>query len=519
MASLAPSGVAAMSASLVTVGNPLRSGRQRAALPPAARTATAKRHRGEGRIAAKSLLRATAATRAWPMHTDRYDRYDRRRVAAGASSDDETRASKEEDEKTSARSSSSSSPNPSSSADANSSSSFADEIAAMTGDVPPDPTLALEKQRARDEADAAERANAVDERVELPPDTIAPMPEWMYPRRLDSIPALFGRLNPLTGVLVYYTGAVLRECSGQPAVAAQWILFVFFPSCAALSFARKFWYESVGKRELKRATERGEPPPPPRMEFNREQRAAWLDLHLGYAILAPAGAAGGEGASWWLLLAPFFMLTRYLCAKIGFLTQPRRWFAVVGGAAALAALLMSASGTLTQALGGLRGGGYLGYVLAPLTFALVYVFYLAPAALLPGAIARAWRGEGYSKPRRRLANPNPDPKASAEEARARKAWTVIGVVAMGISLATGSDVPVFLCFFAQLFKADPSKLMQVMIDKGEPARAEMDQAIADKAAGLVKRKGEEPSGGEERDGGKEGDEKEGTDGPSSPAPA
>ena len=48
MASLAPSGVAAMSASLATVGNPLRSGRQRAALPPAARTATAKRHRGRG---------------------------------------------------------------------------------------------------------------------------------------------------------------------------------------------------------------------------------------------------------------------------------------------------------------------------------------------------------------------------------------------------------------------------------------------------------------------------------------
>ena len=117
-----------------------------------------------------------------------------------------------------------------------------------------------------------------------------------------------------------------------------------------------------------------------------------------------------------------------------------------------------------------------------------------------------------------MANPNPDPKASAEEARARKAWTVIGVVAMGISLATGSDVPVFLCFFAQLFKADPSKLLQVMIDKGEPARAEMDQAIADKAAGLFKRKEGEPNG-EERDGGKEGDEKEGTDGPSSPAPA
>ena len=135
----------------------------------------------------------------------------------------------------------------------------------MTGDVPPDPTLALEKQRARDEADAAERANAVDERVELPPDTIAPMPEWMYPRRLDSIPALFGRLNPLTGVLVYYTGAVLRECAGQPAVALQWMLFVFFPSCAALSFARKFWYESAYNREKK---ERGS-------AANRRRRRGW----------------------------------------------------------------------------------------------------------------------------------------------------------------------------------------------------------------------------------------------------
>ena len=158
----------------------------------------------------------------------------------------------------------------------------------------------------------------------------------------------------------------------------------------------------------------------------------------------------------------------------------------MGGVASLGALLMSASGTLTQALGGLRGGGYIGYLLAPVTFALVYVFYLAPAALLPGTIARAFRGEGYSKPRRKAVVK--DDKATEEEKRAKKWWTVIGVGAMAISVATGSDVPVFVCFFAQLFKADPSKLMQVMIDKGEPARAEMDQAIADKAAGLFKNK-------------------------------
>ena len=90
--------------------------------------------------------------------------------------------------------------------------------------------------------------------------------------------------------------------------------------------------------------------------------------------------------------------------------------------------------------------------------------------------------------------------ATEEEKRAKKWWTVIGVGAMAISVATGSDVPVFVCFFAQLFKADPSKLMQVMIDKGEPARAEMDQAIADKAAGLFKNKdvGDEEA---EKDGG------------------
>jgi hypothetical protein len=191
----------------------------------------------------------------------------------------------------------------------------------------------------------------------------------------------------------------------------------------------------------------------------------------------------------------------------------------LGGVASLGALLMSASGTLTQALCGLRGGGYLGYLLAPVTFALVYVFYLAPvrlffnsctgnwsdvvfcsqAALLPGTIARAFRGEGYSKPRRKALVK--DDKATEEEKRAKKWWTAIGVGAMAISVATGSDVPVFVCFFAQLFKADPSKLMQVMIDKGEPARAEMDQAIADKAAGLFKGNG--------KDGGDETAEKDG----------
>ena len=54
-------------------------------------------------------------------------------------------------------------------------------------------------------------------------------------------------------------------------------------------------------------------------------------------------------------------------------------------------------------------------------------------------------------------------EAAAEEAREKKQqrmWQIIGALAMGVSIATGSDVPIFLCFFAQLFKADPSQLLQ-----------------------------------------------------------
>jgi hypothetical protein len=120
----------------------------------------------------------------------------------------------------------------------------------------------------------------VDENLELPPDTIAPMPEWMYPRRLDIVPALFGRLNPLTGILVYYTGAVLKECGGAPLVAAQWLLFVFAPSIAALASVRWLMHRRSWRRTVAKAEEKGLPPPPPRYDFLRAHRPAWLDIHL-----------------------------------------------------------------------------------------------------------------------------------------------------------------------------------------------------------------------------------------------
>ena len=117
-------------------------------------------------------------------------------------------------------------------------SSFADDLASATGDVPDDVEAATATRDANARSEALLAARAVDASRELPPDTIAPMPEWLYDRRLDIVPAVFGRLNPFSGVLVYYTGAVLGECGGAPLVALQWIAFVFAPALAATASLR-----------------------------------------------------------------------------------------------------------------------------------------------------------------------------------------------------------------------------------------------------------------------------------------
>jgi hypothetical protein len=347
------------------------------------------------------------------------------------------------------------------------------------------------------------------------------MPEWMYPRALDCVPAFFGKLNPLTGALVYYTGAVLRESAGAPVVAAQWTALVFLPALALQCFVRFKMHErnarsahatfeaeaterSARRAEAKKSAwpgvedasadededesfVRAEKPFP----FLRANRTAWLDVHLGYALLCPAGAVGGEGASWWLLLPPIVMALRFAGERLAFMKQPRRILAVVGGALALAAVTLSASASLTQALASLRAGGAVGVALAPAAFAATFAFYLAPAALLPGAITRAWRGEGEwatgTESRGTTREPSVSKRVENAAERGRKrTWQVLGVVAMIASLATGSDVPIFLCFFAQLLKADPGALLQVMIDKGDENRAAFDARVADAAAAAVR---------------------------------
>ena len=394
--------------------------------------------------------------------------------------------------------------------DAASRSAFADRVAAATGGVPeatPEASSATGDGGGdegggggggggSDDIDEA-RASASVGRG-LPRDTIAPMPEWTYPRRLDAIPAFFGRLNPITGFLVYYTGAVLREATGAPLVALQWTFLVLIPALAAQCAIRLWAHRRRAERAAAAAASRGETHEET-FDFYRANRPAWLDVHLGYALLCPAGAVGGDGASWWLLLPPAFMLFRFVGHRFDAMRPVRRVVAVVGGCVALAGLCFSASGALTQAIGSLRAAPpALAVVLAPVAFGLTYAFYMAPAALLPGAVARAWRGEGFDKPRDSTANaPKPmTPEEEAKEKANKRFWTLAGVAAMAVSLATGSDAPVFVVFFAQLFKADPSKLMQVMIDKGDPSRAEFDDTIAEGAARLFRR---ERKDGDRRD--------------------
>ena len=332
------------------------------------------------------------------------------------------------------------------------------------------------------------------------PDTIAPMSDALYPRWLDKIPTFFGRTNPFTALLLFYTGAMLRESREAPIVGAQWLLLVVLPTFGALYFARKWWYENKTKPAYDGVSQP--------FEFERACRSAWVDFHIGYMLLVPAGAYGGEGSSWWVMTAPIMMLARWIGGRRGkIFKRAKRVAVVMFGVVGLATLLMSASTTLVKALGALRGGGALGLALGPFAMCMSYVFYLAPASLIPRAIVRAWNGtldddvndraaieEAEAKAKR---DAEKTPEELAKEKRRKRVNLIVGFAAFGATLATGSDLPLLILFAFQLLKVHPEELMNAVINKGSPERLEMEQAIADKFAGVFSTK--KKNGGEEDD--------------------
>lgn len=374
--------------------------------------------------------------------------------------------------------------------------SFADARAAVECDASPPSRRAAHREkrdrgRARHRAaaspgDAAARA-VDDARPELE-DTIAPLGDALYPRALDAVPTFFGRLNPLTAVLLFYTGAMLRESREAPIIGLQWLLMVVLPTFGALYALRRWWYEN---KTAPRHEGKHRP-----MAFSRACRSAWLDFHVGYMLLVPAGAYGGEGSSWWVMTAPILMALRWLGGRRGKIFKTaRRACVVVFGVVGLATLLLSTSTTLTKALGALRGGGAVGFILGPFAMAMAYVFYVAPACLLPRAIARAWTNtlDDDAPIAETSEDKSKTPEQIAKEKRKKRVNLIVGFVAFGATLATGSDLPLLILFAFQLLKVDPEDFVNAIINKGSPERMEMEQAIADKFAGVFADKKTEAS--------------------------
>ena len=365
---------------------------------------------------------------------------------------------------------------------------------------------------------------------------------FAYPSRCDVIPAFIGGLNPVNSVLFYFTGAVMTQ--GTIQTTAQWTVFVVFPVLFLMYLVRKWRYEGREERRMAKAAADADADDgndndrnndsnnsssdsstksanTTSMSYVRSMRGRWLDVHVCYAFLLPAGISAGEHSSYWLVLAPAFMLYRFLfseddrsaerqngAAKTGMFSRfsaissflspagrglsafvliarrVHKYTKIVFASLALALLIVSGSATLHQSLTALNGGGMaLRVLLSPFAIGVAFLGYFAPAALLPRYISNVFS-------RKITADEVNAPKAPLSEGerikleikkesekKNRKWWLLIGFIAMGMSAFTGSDLPIVIAFAAQLCKANPDALLTAMAEKG--GMVEFETKIAD----------------------------------------
>ena len=365
---------------------------------------------------------------------------------------------------------------------------------------------------------------------------------FAYPSRCDVIPAFIGGLNPVNSVLFYFTGAVMTQ--GTIQTTAQWTVFVVFPVLFLMYLVRKWRYEGREERRMAKAAADADANDgndndrnndsnnsssdsstksanTTSMSYVRSMRGRWLDVHVCYAFLLPAGISAGEHSSYWLVLAPAFMLYRFLfseddrsaerqngAAKTGMFSRfsaissflspagrglsafvliarrVHKYTKIVFASLALALLIVSGSATLHQSLTALNGGGMaLRVLLSPFAIGVAFLGYFAPAALLPRYISNVFS-------RKITADEVNAPKAPLSEGerikleikkesekKNRKWWLLIGFIAMGMSAFTGSDLPIVIAFAAQLCKANPDALLTAMAEKG--GMVEFETKIAD----------------------------------------
>ena len=365
---------------------------------------------------------------------------------------------------------------------------------------------------------------------------------FAYPSRCDVVPAFIGGLNPVNSVLFYFTGAVMTQ--GTIRTTAQWTVFVVFPVLFLMYLVRKWRYEGREERRMAKAAAAdadGNDNDNDRnndsnnsssdsstksanttsMSYVRSMRGRWLDVHVCYAFLLPAGISAGEHSSYWLVLAPAFMLYRFLFreddrseerenggAKTGMFSRfsaissflspagrglstfvliarrVHKYTKIVFASLALALLIVSGSATLHQSLTALNGGGMaLRVLLSPFAIGVAFLGYFAPAALLPRYISNVFSrkitADEVNAPKAPLSEEERiklEIKKESEK-KNRKWWLLIGFIAMGMSAFTGSDLPIVIAFAAQLCKANPDALLTAMAEKG--GMVEFETKIAD----------------------------------------
>ena len=221
-----------------------------------------------------------------------------------------------------------------------------------------------------------------------------------------------------------------------------------------------------------------------RVSFVRSCRSAWVDFHVGYMLLVPAGAYGGDGSSWWVMTGARGVDGGALVGggetepRVSvFTTRVRRRVRRRGISDAVDVGVDDARegvGGAARGRGDRIGVGTVrdGDGRTP--------FISRLRASLPRAIARAWTNTLDGDDDGAVAKDAKDdgapktPEELAKEKRKKRVNLLCGLAAFGRHDGDGIRRPLFILFAFQLFKVDPEELMNAVINKGSPERIEME---------------------------------------------
>ena len=253
------------------------------------------------------------------------------------------------------------------------------------------------------------------ERVE-----VEQLPGWFYPKFLDRLPALFGRMSAFNGPIIYFTGALWAETQGAEfdSVRAQWLVWMALGFYVVYRVRLWLWRRNRRKElqgEVAAAAADGDAAAEgvdgssadpeaeiaalrtrqAKYEWRRSKRDAWLDMCLSQQMLLPAGMAG-QVTMLWVLPAVWF------ARWIAHADPPFQWLRLARGAAtnalmlvcapvALASMLYAGVASLAQLVQLIPTDPTKALMLTPMSLLVSYTVNLAPSGLLYKAIVAQWR--------------------------------------------------------------------------------------------------------------------------------